>query len=434
MTEPGLEGTTRSDGGDASVRKAAAEVANIEAETQKIRLETRFMARAHRLEWCKAIGSFGSFLTVAVALTGVYLTFRAQREQLASTEANHRDDAFVGLVKQFGDGTTPQSRLSAAMALGPYWRESKYRDQILTLFVSSIGTEREPAVRSALRVFLERNADSTSLAALADQNRTIQVQIAQIWDIPAELVSEFGPMRYRKDLHPHGDSVLGTLVQDLKWNIATLMGSVRTVRMITGLDFSRVIFSLMDIAPDKHGWDFVRTFTPEPDSGLVFKGVNFTSANFTDLTFVGATFNDTVLDSTLLFSTRFSHCHFAGTTSMAGFKLELLRVTGLYEDLTPISRFRVIIGPEFEDSDLDIATFYPTPHVFPLLGAGRDVRDHPGEFMGGAYYFSFANSSWRFRSPPDSLVVGPNLRFRQTGVRESYEYRGEDYRSSQHPR
>lgn len=377
------------DGGQmvSTEERQSLEIEKLRREVDKLGLETRLLSRNARTQF---LTTLIPAVTTLVAVGGLLLSLYSQNTQNKRTAEYRRADDFATLVRQFGDDK-PLASVAAITSLRSYAGDPVYRGRVLDLAVSLIGLERNEVVRETIKSFLLTDPDALTIQALARQNRFLSNHLVHL----AKLDEPFPQFHTWPSNPPEGSEELQRAFEDLNWNIETMVRAINQLKTVENVDLSGVVLSRIEayifVDPnDKEEREASRRLDRIGfEKGIVFKKVNLRDANLAGIKFEDATFLDTSLEHALLASTEFYNCIFSGSTSLAGFRTELLALNRRSKK----DQWLPPIHPAYwHDCTIDIVGFYP--ELYPEWENWQESEQE---------YFYFINSTWKVpsvTSPP----------------------------------
>lgn len=401
---------------DWEIAKLRAETAKIKRESLKLKIDTRQIFRTYSLEIIK---SFATTITAIVALLGLYITVSNQQREFRRQEETRRDDTFAATIKQFGEAKEDLAQVTAINSLSVFGSDEKYRQRVRDLLLQSVPFIRNESSRLAMRQALINQADKDSLLELIKQNRSLQERIrnrvgnkfeAATLDTLQELAEDYRDEVEQDfelrvlawpNIWSESDNSLKELLDDLDWNIDTLVGSINRLKEIKDIDMSDITFSRLGPSGFPKVEQGVPTFGDPVnvkgisyfDSDLKFINVNMSKAVLAGAVFRQATFQDVNLDSTILYKTDFTNSIFSGNTSLKGFRswTSILQKEGI-KLKKPIIERSYINGPVWKNCKLLLTGFSP------------ELPDHVGGTVPDGTYFTFDQSSWVIQKLPTEFL------------------------------
>jgi hypothetical protein len=383
----GANATPTVDGGGKEERQSL-EIEKLRREVDKLGIETRLLSRNARTQ---ILTMLIPTVTTLVAVGGLLLSLYSQNTQNKRTAEYRRADDFALLVRQFGDGK-PLATVGAIDSLRSYAADPAYRGRSLDLAISIIGLERNEVVRETIRSFVLTNPDSSTLQALAKQNRFFSGHLAHLAKADDTVPPQFHTWATNP---PEGGEELQRAFEDLGWNIETIVRAINQLKTIENVDLSGVALSrIVSYTTDKPKPGEPEETVRRLDGisfgkGITFKKVNLEGANLAELRFEDATFQDTDFKDALLASIEFYHCTFSGSTSLESFRTD-------FSALNRTSKYYKWLSPSYAaywyNCTIDVMAFFPALNPESENWQAGEQR-----------YFSFFNCTWKVpgvTSPP----------------------------------
>lgn len=352
------------------------EFRKLQAEVHKLGLDAELVRRNTKTQ---LVVSIVPAITTLIAVAGLLFNINSQRIQDERTAQNRRDDEYATLVRQLTQDRT-QAQIGVTN-LRSFWEDSKYHDRTLELLLSIISAERNPIVREGIRALVITNADQSTLAALAAQNRFIVKLLAQQ---SGQDSIQFATWRNRPKSTvppPQFDKAQEEALDDLGWNIETIIVVMNKLRTIRNADLSFVTLSRPSLI-GQLGVNYSLTDLDkiELDKEIVFENVNLNNANLATRRFEEVTFRNTGLNNAQLAQTTFLGCHFEGKTSIRNFSVYLTAKSDKYPNGVDW-----IFPATWENCTLDVAAFCPS------------IDPEYAIMKSGDSYFYFQKCTWQIR-------------------------------------
>ncbi|MEO3404939.1 hypothetical protein AAFN85_13620 [Mucilaginibacter sp. CAU 1740] len=323
-----------------------------------------------------------TFLTAFIGITGLFITFYSQRNQLNLLQKQQFEDSYIKKVELFTNSHTETAKLAAIIALLGYVEpdvEESIRIRTISLLGIAAESDTLNSVRSLIKSELVRRDAKATLVFLAQQNRELLKEAGSNWFIVAN--------------QDTSDSATKNLNRRLIWNIETLSNCIRKLKVIENFDFSGVVFgsvnySISRTVRDSAGTDnsithiervrkvILQSLNQQLES-VVFNRVKFSYAQLNGLKFKNVTFMDSNFDNSCMINTEFESSRFDEHCSFKHFYWS----TDYGIDAAELEQYY----PVWRNSEIKGSEFMP----FDTVSTGPVFRDTT----------FFKNSSWSFNKP-----------------------------------
>jgi hypothetical protein len=322
------------------VDRVAWENRKLRAEAVKAESEGKNVSTTLRLQ---ILATLLSTVTTGIAIFALLNANRAQHKQVDETR-------FYDAVKALQSTKGDVDQSAAVAMLGGYSENPEMRRQMLPVMLSQL-LSKNPFLVGQIRDVLLRHPDSSLVAALASQNRTLTRLIER-----ADTLTRGGPVLMRETAFQEYEAVSPPEVLQLRSQIAEnarlLCDAMQMMHLVRGVDLSGITLSTSiltfraeddvkeraPVALDLENTVITKmseflailtervprleisrqSDTPFDIAGTRFERVSFRGAHLEGVAFSLDTFVAVQFDNARLAGARFSNSTFAGRTTFIG--------------------------------------------------------------------------------------------------------------------